>query len=265
MKKKIAIVLLIITVTLMQYGCSKSSENENYILMVKTAINESYDGEITYGDAFDEFFSNPQWTYFNGVWESFDDDGDGEPDEIVDDVDVVEFTGSCQYRGVSVDALVQFVLDLDEGKFSAKYLSFNDIPQDMFTMSSLFNTVFSDYINNHPEIFEPKVEDLYDDNAVKDPESVDYICGTYYDIENYDIKVEITKIDDLHAQVKLSSGDGEGNYETDYDFTGTLEQGPDRIYTVGAAEAIVFLTKDGLLHVDTCEMNLYNTLYEKAK
>lgn len=105
-----------------------SLENEN-VLAVKEAVNSHYPGDITYGDAFEEFFTDPSWKYFKGSQEGPDDDGDGEPDYTIDDIDVVEFTGGCTYQDVEVTALIQFTLDKEEGTFEAVYLSFNDVPQ----------------------------------------------------------------------------------------------------------------------------------------
>lgn len=101
-----------------------SLENEN-VLAVKEAVNSHYPGDITYGDAFEEFFTDPSWEYFKGSQEGPDDDGDGEPDYTIDDIDVVEFTGGCTYQDVEVTALIQFTLDKEEGTFEAVYLSFN--------------------------------------------------------------------------------------------------------------------------------------------
>lgn len=258
--KKIVVSIMIVCFALMLFGCADESEQENdYVHMVTKAVNHNYAYDVEYGSAFNEFFGDSEWKYFNGVWESSDEDGDGEPDEIIDCVDVVEFTGSCQYRGVDVNVVIQFKLDLDKGVFTAEFLSLNDIPQNVLELSSLLDTVFTEYINNHPEEYEPKNPDLYDENGVKDPETVDYICGTYTDIEGYGIRVEIIKIDDLHANIIMSN---EGD-TADYNFEGELGQGADGIYYLMASEASIYLSSDGYLHVVDCEMKSYNTFYEK--
>lgn len=262
MKKKIIIFIIIAFVAQMLSGCTDKSKQENeYVQMVTRAVNHNYAYDVEYGNAFDEFFSNSEWEYFNGIWESSDEDGDGEPDEIIDGVDVIEFTGSCQYRGVDVDVVIQFRLNLDEGVFSAEFLSLNDIPQNALTLSSLLDTVFTEYINNHPEKYEPENPDLYDENGVKDPETVDYICGIYSDIEGNGIRVEIVKTDDLHANVIMAY---EGD-ESDYDFESVLEQGADGIFYLMAPEASIYLSSDGYLHVMDCEMSSYNSFYEKKE
>jgi hypothetical protein len=123
------------------------ADDEN-VLAVKGGTPNSYP-EITYGDAFENFFAYPTWKYFKGTQEGPDDDEDGEPDYTIDDIDVVEFTGNCTYSDVEVKALIQFVLDKDAGTFEATYLSFNDVPQSSLMLSGLLSTVFETYMEDH--------------------------------------------------------------------------------------------------------------------
>lgn len=62
--------------------------------------------DITYKDAYDYFFSNPQWRGFEA------DDGS----------DVVEFSGECTYYDEDATVYIQFVID-DEESFSMWYVS----------------------------------------------------------------------------------------------------------------------------------------------
>lgn len=112
------------------------------ILGVKGGTNSTYSG-VTYGEAFENFFSDPSWKYFVGTQDGPDEDGDGEPDYTVDNVDVVEFTGGCLYADVEVTALIQFVLDHEAGTFQPVYLSFNEVPQNMLMLRGLIDTVFT--------------------------------------------------------------------------------------------------------------------------
>ena len=117
------------------------------ILGVTGGTNSAYPG-VTYGEAFENFFSNPSWEYFVGIQDGPDEDGDGEPDYTVDNVAVVEFTGDCLYANAEVTALIQFVLDNDAGTFQPVYLSFNGVPQNMLMLSGLIDTVFSQAMEN---------------------------------------------------------------------------------------------------------------------
>ena len=164
MKKILSIVLVgILCVGLC--GCSTDtvdqitnvvqSENEN-VLLVKNGTNDNYP-DVTYGDAFEEYFKTPTWKYFKGTQEGPDDDEDGKPDYTNDDIDVVEFTGHCMYKDVEVKALIQFTLDKDASTFTASYLSFNDVPQSSLMLSGLLRV---------QDICECSVSNLGDSNGV---------------------------------------------------------------------------------------------------
>lgn len=63
----------------------------------------------TYGEAFDDFFEDPNWDYFQS------DDGR----------DVVEFTGGCSYRGENADIYIQFIARKSENYCTVCYASVN--------------------------------------------------------------------------------------------------------------------------------------------
>lgn len=148
--------LLIISAVLLFTGCTDVSvsdvkdqamnimqaEDEN-VLGIKNAVPSSY-SNTTYGEAFDSFFSAPAWKYFVGTEEGADEDGDGQPDYTVNNVEVVEFTGYCEYNEVEVKARIQFTMNKEEGIFEATYLSFNDIPQNYFMLTALLEKVFEE-------------------------------------------------------------------------------------------------------------------------
>lgn len=101
-------------------------EDEN-VLSVKNGYPENYP-DITFGDAFDNFFGSPTWKYFEGE--------NGE--------DVVEFTGYCTYQDVEVKARLQFILNGD-GTFTSGALSFNDVPQSQLITSAMLEKAFEQY------------------------------------------------------------------------------------------------------------------------
>lgn len=164
MLKKFISILLIGTLCISICACGSSSDpgvddvvdqaanavqsNNKYILAVKNS-SPKFCPEITYGEAFDEFFSSPTWKYFKGTKEGPDDDEDGEPDYTVDDVDIVEFTGRCEYQGVKVKVLLQFSSDPDSDTFEATYLSFNEVPQSSLILIGLVEAAFNNYEKNH--------------------------------------------------------------------------------------------------------------------
>ena len=105
-------------------------EDEN-VLSVKNGYPENYP-DVTFGDAFDNFFGSPTWKYFEGE--------NGE--------DVVEFTGYCTYQEVEVKARLQFILNGD-GTFTSGALSFNDVPQSSLITSAMLEKAFEQYRQNN--------------------------------------------------------------------------------------------------------------------
>ena len=122
------------------------SEDE-HVLSVKNGSPNNYPDK-TFGDSFDDFFGSPTWKYFKGTQEGPDEDGNGEPDYVNDDVDIVEFTGYCTYEGTEVKALIQFTFNDSDDTFEAAYLSFNDVPQNMLILAGLMEKVFEDSADN---------------------------------------------------------------------------------------------------------------------
>ena len=96
-----------------------------YVEYVKTGSPEAYPDK-TYGEAFDMFFANPQWLYFES------DKGS----------DIVQFEGDCEYRDVEVHATIQFVIDIDNNSFNFEYLDFNGVPQTELIKYALITKVF---------------------------------------------------------------------------------------------------------------------------
>ncbi|MBR6643991.1 MAG: hypothetical protein IKL28_10090 [Lachnospiraceae bacterium] len=127
-KKMLCRVVALLAMCFMLTGCGViyNDNNEN-IQFVKEGTNSAYPG-TTYGEAFDDFFSSPRWSYFEA------DTGE----------DVVEFTGGCYYNDVKVDALMQFTLDKSAGTFEVTYLSFNDVAQNKLMIAALLEKVFEE-------------------------------------------------------------------------------------------------------------------------
>ena len=185
-----------------------SLENEN-VLAVKEAVNSHYPGDITYGDAFEEFFTDPSWKYFKGSQEGPDDDGDGEPDYTIDDIDVVEFTGGRTYQDVEVTALIQFTLDKVEGTFEAVYLSFNDVPQSTLMLGGLLSTVFESYMEAH---------NIQSDDSADTDMSTDNADSDNYDSDNYDSSDYTVSSDDYDYEALTYAGSysGYGGYTINF-------------------------------------------------
>ncbi len=133
---------------------------DEHVLGVKGGTPNAYPGK-TFGEAFENFFGSPTWKYFVGTREGSDEDGDGKPDYIEENIDIVEFTGYCTYQGVEVKARIQFTLSKEDDTFSATYLSFNEVPQSMLMLSALMEKVFTD-----EDVAEAGLEESFTGTAV---------------------------------------------------------------------------------------------------
>ncbi|WP_242839196.1 hypothetical protein [Pseudobutyrivibrio sp. MD2005] len=124
----ILISILIVCLALYYSGDYDMFSEEPHITAIKNGAPEAYP-DITYGDAFESFFSNPDWTYFES------DKGR----------DIVEFTGGCIYANTEVTATIQFEVDMDTGRAEIVYLGFNDVPQSLLIEYALISKVFEEY------------------------------------------------------------------------------------------------------------------------
>lgn len=104
------------------------AEGKEYVNSVKDGHPELY-SDISYGEAFESFFSNPEWEYFEST------EGD----------DVVEFSGGCTYQGADVTATIQFILDYDNGTFETGAFEMNGVPQSELMTYAMITKVFDEY------------------------------------------------------------------------------------------------------------------------
>ena len=142
MKKCTICIILILCLMVCIGGCSSSTienvgkeikdqvsnlqnSNNEYVQMVKNGYNED-NPDLTFGVAFNEFFSNPTWKHF----------------EAETGENIVEFTGDCVYRDTTVKARLQFILSEDSDTFEIGALSFNEVPQIELIKISLLAAVF---------------------------------------------------------------------------------------------------------------------------
>ena len=97
---------------------------------VREAIQSDY--KVTYGAAFDYFFTNAEWTSF-----------------VTDlGVEVVEFSGNCFFRDVYVHARIQFTISEDGQFFEATYLALNGETQTKELLSILLADAFEAYLRS---------------------------------------------------------------------------------------------------------------------
>lgn len=190
--KKIHYLCMISVILVFLTGCSETditdqmanikNAKEEHVLSVKGGSPVGHP-DMTFGEAFDNFFAYPTWQYFVGIQEGYDEDGDGKPDYTIDNVDVVEFTGYCTYQDVEVKARIQFTLAEDGDTFETTYLAFNEVPQNRLILYALLDKVFGvDDIGDTAEETDI-VEDQAAGNVKKNDEDqslqafIDCICA----------------------------------------------------------------------------------------
>lgn len=130
----LAICILVLVLALDSCGSSDESGSsysytysDPYVLMVKTTKNSNYG--ITYGAAFDSFFSYPTWDHFISTT--------GEH--------VVEFEGYFLYDGSRAKAKIQFLLDTGNGTMTVYHLSINGKDQSRLVLAAMIQKVFESY------------------------------------------------------------------------------------------------------------------------
>ncbi len=97
---------------------------------VREAVQSDY--KVTYGAAFDYFFTNAEWSSF-----------------VTDmGVEVVEFSGNCFFRDVYVHARIQFTISEDGNFFEATYLALNGDVQTKELLSILLADAFEAYLRS---------------------------------------------------------------------------------------------------------------------
>lgn len=111
---------------------SMSVIGSQHIETVKNAHPENFP-RCTYGQAFEEFFTSPEWKYF----------------ESTDGRDIVEFTGNCLYAGAQTKTRLQFVVDKANSSVTTGAMSYNGAPQTSTVISTSIETVFKQYADKH--------------------------------------------------------------------------------------------------------------------
>ena len=151
---------------------------------VEGVKNGYYEGleEITYGDAFKEFFSHRTWKSIDG------DDGE----------EMVEFTGHCLYQDQDVNVRLQFILSDDGERFVPGDLYIDEKLQNGSQTDALLYKVFTTYAEKYDIDLEDTdiLQDTGKDTAT-DPtpepttdssDTGDYSTNAYdyYDMDDYD-------------------------------------------------------------------------------
>ncbi|SEJ54504.1 hypothetical protein SAMN05660742_11019 [Propionispira arboris] len=133
MKKRILAVGILFLMVFLITGCG-GDDKANALTSLDQRTNVVRDGhlnehpDVKISDAYNAFFSNPQWKYF----------------ESKDGKKVVEFSGNCMYQEKEINVRQQFILG-DGNSFTVGALSFNEIEQNKLISAALISKVYDEY------------------------------------------------------------------------------------------------------------------------
>ena len=123
--KKIPIILAVVAVIVVIIIASGSSSDDRYVKMVKEGRMDNYP-QKTVGRAFGDFMGNAKW-----------ESGRSEEGQRF-----VNVRGRIMYADKEVEALVQFFVDHDKGRFEYHACEFNGIPQNEVIFWALLEKVY---------------------------------------------------------------------------------------------------------------------------
>lgn len=104
---------------------------ELFINAVRNAVPEDY-LDITIGEAYENYFSSPEWSAFEGA-DSYDDD-------TIDFI--VEFKGGCIYKDAEAQALIQFTISREFDSFETTFFSLDGDPMTFAKLNELMEVAF---------------------------------------------------------------------------------------------------------------------------
>ena len=100
----------------------------DYVDVVKDGMLYYISDDETVGEAFEDFFANPEW-------ESFETE-DGEI--------IVEFNGECEFYGDEADCCIQFEVDEDGEEFEVVYIDIDGESMNDFEIVSILEAIYEE-------------------------------------------------------------------------------------------------------------------------
>ncbi len=238
--------------------------SEDYISFVAEAVQDDY--QVTYMEAFENYFDNEEWVYFES-----------------EGIDVVEFTGLKDGNRY----VVQFELFYDEGYFNLYTIEVDGEPQNELIQAMIMTAIFTNSdVETSNNILDTNNDISYIENEEEyDFEDIDNIfVGTWWDLDSQRCNMEITRFEncyDIAINWSNSASDGYtwyywGTYDPELGviacnagskfYSCTLENGETGSvseYTDGTAT--LWIGADGYLYWDDDVENAGETCYfEKA-
>lgn len=106
-------------------GAQNAGDSEDvYVMAVKSGALYDYPDE-TIGDAFNDFFSDPEWKSF------VSDDGRT----------IVEFNGGCTFDGEDAQCCIQFEV-FEDGTFETDYADIDGMSLNSFDIDVMYETIY---------------------------------------------------------------------------------------------------------------------------
>lgn len=102
--------------------------SNNYVSMVKEGHLTEFSKSETVGEAFEEFFANPEWKSFES------EKGDR----------IVEFNGECEYFEEDVKVCIQFEIDEDDDSFEIEYADIDGDAMSEIELYALLEAVYEE-------------------------------------------------------------------------------------------------------------------------
>lgn len=198
-------------------GASRAPEEENvYIDYVKTGSLDAFP-DVIIEDAFNEFFSEPQWKSFTSE----------------DGLNIVEFNGGCTYNGEDANCCIQFNV-FDDGTFETYYADLGGeqltLNEDIITM---YETIFgtdAESTETDDEAFDNAITMLYETSALPSEFEEAISIGIYEDISIGDMidymfpdpEVNCEQYDEDTVVVEISGNYRYSTTDYDYPYSGTI-------------------------------------------
>lgn len=176
--------------------------NMKYINLVKNGSPKLYP-DSTYGEAFENFFDDPEWEYFKSTEEK----------------DIVEFSGGCTYMDEPVTATLQFDLDYEKGRFSTEYFEMDGEEQSELMTMAILAKVFSEYENEDGDagVLNDLEEDTDDwSNGNYDAWGNDFSDNSGND-SSYNLQDDDSWSDDTYYGSEDDAWSSDSDYDTHYD------------------------------------------------
>jgi len=206
--------------------CFAISNDVSSVLSVKKGCPNQYP-DITYEEAFEEYFANP-------TWKNIGKDEEGN--------EIVKFTGSCAYLGNEAIAEIKFKIYEEQGSFIVSSVKVNNEEMDVLG-NVLIMTVFEEYIDNHSQA-------NYDDNTN------DYSSKA-------DINTNVTASNDILSDENVKNIE---EFDINYsDIYGMILMDTEAMYDEFCYYSIYDMNNDGtkelILSYGTCNADYTNTVY----